>query len=81
MFQLLFLSFFACGGGGLADQAEAAAELACACADRECAKEAVAGFNKVSYQAKDEKDALSEADQARFSAAVDRMSGCRDALK
>jgi hypothetical protein len=70
----------ACGGGGLVAEAESAADKACACADKDCAKEAVAAFNKRSYKAKDEKEALDDAAKTKLKVAVDRMSACRDNL-
>lgn len=81
MLQLLITLAGCGGGGGLVAQAEAAAEEACACADRACAMKAVAGFNKISFKADDEKKALDEAGKAKLKAAVDKMSGCRDKLK
>ncbi|MEZ4322219.1 MAG: hypothetical protein R3F61_32400 [Myxococcota bacterium] len=40
----------------------------------------MSGFNKVSIKAGDEKKALSTDDKAKFDAAVDKMSDCRDKL-
>lgn len=80
MIHALILGLVGCGGGGLVAQAESAAETACACADKACAKKAVAEFNKISFKADAEKDALDDAGKAKLNAAVDKMSACRDKL-
>lgn len=75
------LTATACGGGGLVSTASQHADQACACADYDCAKKAVAAMNKVSFQSEDEKKALGEADKKTYMGHIDRMSKCRDALK
>ena len=80
----LFLALLlasACSQGGIVAAAEKAADTACACADVDCAKAAVADFNKLSMKAGDEKSALDADNKAKFDAAVARMSKCRDDLK
>lgn len=71
----------ACGGNSPVDIANKAADKACACADYDCAKEVVAGFNKFSFQEDDKVKALSGDDKTKYDAAVERMSQCRDKLK
>jgi hypothetical protein len=68
-------------GGGIVATAESAAEKACACSDFDCAKAAVSDFNRASIQADDEKAALDADARARFDAAVQKMSTCRDDLR
>lgn len=81
MIQMMVLGLMACGGGsGLVSQATSAADAACACADKACAMKEVAAFNKVSYQASEEKKSLDDAGKAALKAATDRMSACRDKL-
>ncbi len=68
------------GGGGLVGEAEKLAEEACACEDVGCARGKVSDLNKISVQRSEEVDALSEEDKAKFSAANEKASACRDKL-
>jgi len=70
-----------CGGNSPVDMANKAADKACACTDYDCAKGVVAEFNKASMQASDKVKALSSEDKAKYDAAVNRMSECRDKHK
>ena len=77
----LTLASVACGKGGVVDAAKAAADKACACADYDCAKAAVAEMNKVSLTQSDKVDALTGDEKKSYDEAIDRMSACRDKLK
>jgi hypothetical protein len=70
-----------CGKDGVIAASKSAADTACACADYDCAKGAVAAFNKISYQQSDKVEGLSGDDKKAYDANVDRMSDCRDKLK
>ena len=70
-----------CGGSSPVDMAVKAADKACACTEYGCAKGVVSEFNKYSLQNSDQVKALAGEDKEKYSAAVDRMSTCRDKLK
>lgn len=66
------------GGGDLMTQAAEHAHAACACQDRECAKQHVAWFHRTEIQDKDKVAALPADQQEAFKTMSAAASDCRD---